>query len=196
MERKMVISFFFVSFILTFLFSGCGADQIKYETNSYIKDWLIVGPFPNCEDCSTVSYHHDERCEGFYTDYLQSIGGEKNAIPTEGMRVNISGKNIERTWFKHHNTDDKIHLAKLLNPKDMVVAYAFCQIESPINQKSILSIGSNDGVRVFLNGEEVHESHDFNGRWLQADNDYVPVELKQGTNNLMLKIEIIRRDKE
>ncbi|MCK5456076.1 MAG: hypothetical protein KAI45_03050, partial [Melioribacteraceae bacterium] len=188
MERKTIFSFFFISFILSFILSSCGSDQIQYETNSYIKDWLVVGPFPNCEDCSTVSYHHDERCKGFYTDYLKSIGGEKNAIPTDGMKVKYSEKNIERTWFKIHNAEDKIHLTNL-DPKDMVVAYAFCQVESPKKQKTILSIGSNDGVRVFLNGEEVHESHDFNGRWLQADNDYVPVELKQGTNNLMLKID-------
>ena len=71
MERKTIFSFFFISFILSLILSSCGSDQIKYETNSYIKDWLVVGPFPNCEDCSTVSYHHDERCKGFYTDYLK-----------------------------------------------------------------------------------------------------------------------------
>lgn len=188
MERKMIFSIIFMSFILSFLLSSCGTEQIQYEPNSFIKDWLIAGPFPNCEDCSTTNYHHDERCQGFYTDYLKSIGGEKDAIPTDGMKVKYSEKNIARTWFKVNSDEDKIHLTDL-NPKDMVVAYAFCQVKSPQNQKSILSIGSNDGVRVFLNGEEVHESHDFNGRWLQSDNDYVPVELKQGTNNLMLKID-------
>ena len=134
MERKMIFSIFLMSFTLSFLLSGCDSDKIKYETNSYIKDWLVVGPFPNCENCSKTDYHHDERCKGFYTDYLKSIGGEKNTIPTEGMKVKYSEKNIERTWFKIHNAEDKIHLNDL-NPKDMVVAYAFCQVESPKNQK-------------------------------------------------------------
>ena len=186
---KMLLRYFFIlASLLIFLTISCSDNTVQYEPNSYIKEWLVAGPFPNCEDCSTVSYHHDERCEGFYTDYLKSIGGEKNAIPTDGMKVKYSEKNIERTWFKIQSTEDKIHLTDL-NPKDMVVAYAFCQVESPKKQKSILSIGSNDGIRVFLNGDEVHESHDYNGRWLQPDNDYVPVELKQGTNNLMLKID-------
>ena len=189
MKLKIFDVFVKVVIVTTLLFAGCSSDQIKYETGKYIKDWLVVGPFPNCEDCSTVSYHHDERCEGFYTDYLESIGGERNAIPTEGTEVKYAKKNIERTWFKLHSDEDKIHLTNL-NPKDMVVAYAFTQIESPKKQKTILSIGSNDGVRVFLNGKEVHESHDFNGRWLQANNDYVPVQLKQGTNNLMLKVSV------
>ena len=188
MEQKTYISILLVSFAFSFFLSGCDTDRIPYDPNLFIKDWLIVGPFPNCEDCSSVSYHHDERCEGFYTDYLESIGGEKNVIPYVGMKAKYTRKNIERTWIKINSENDKIQLTDL-NPKDMVVAYAFCKIESPVSQKSILSIGSNDGVRVFLNGEEVHQSHDYNGRWLQADNDYVPVELKQGINNLMLKID-------
>ena len=189
MKHFQSLSFFFFSIVLTFFLSACNSEPIQYSPNTFIKDWLILGPFPNCEDCSTTDYHHDLRCKGFYTDYLKSIGGEKNAIPKEGIKVEVSGNKIERTWVKYKSTEDQIHFSKLMSPKDMVVAYAFCQIESPKNQKSILSIGSNDGVRVFFNGEEVHESHDFNGRWLQSDNDYIPVELKQGTNYLMLKVD-------
>ncbi|MBN2088416.1 hypothetical protein JW964_02335, partial [candidate division KSB1 bacterium] len=172
MKSHRMYALLAIAFTVSFIFSGCGKDTIQYEPETFTKDWLIVGPFPNCEDCSTTDYHHDERCQGFYTDYLESIGGEKNAIPTEGMQVEYAEKNIVRTWFKHHSAENEIHLAKFLKPKDMVVAYAFCQIASPKAQKSILSIGSNDGIRVFLNGEEIHESHDFNGRWLQIDNDY------------------------
>ncbi|MCK4746157.1 MAG: hypothetical protein KAT15_03940, partial [Bacteroidales bacterium] len=71
----------------------------------------------------------------------------------------------------------------------MVVVYAFCQVNSPENQKSILALGSNDGVQAFLNGKKIHEHHPRSGRWLQKDNDYVPVELQKGVNNLMLKID-------
>ncbi len=187
--KKLQITLFIVYvFIQSILIAQNSLVITDYATNSYIKSWLILGSFPNCEDCSTVNYHHDKKCKGFYTDYLKSIGGEKNVIPTDGMKVHYSEKNIERTWAKVNSIEDKVRLNHL-NPKDMVVAYAFCQIESPKKQKTILSIGSNDGVRVFLNSKEVHESHDYNGRWLQTDNDYVPIELKQGTNNLMLKID-------
>jgi hypothetical protein len=189
MLRKFYSSLFFLTFIISFFLSGCGNNQIKYQTDEYIKDWLVIGSFPNCEGCSKTSYHHDSRCTGFYTDYLKSIGGEKNAIPTVDMKVKIEGQDIEKAWFKHSSAEDKIFLNKFINPKDFAIAYAFCQIESHEDKKSILSIGSNDGIRVFFNGEEVHESHDYNGRWLQPDNDYIPVELKKGINNLMLKID-------
>jgi hypothetical protein len=155
----------------------------------FIKEWLLCGPFSNCEDCPKMDYKHGEKCMGFYTDYLESIGGEKKAIPTPGTTVSIDKRNLEQKWFSYHSTTDHIPLNDILAPNDMVVAYAFCQVQSPKKQKSILAVGSNDGLQVFLNGEKVHENHPRNGRWLQKDNDYVPVELNSGQNNLMLKID-------
>ncbi len=181
---KLLVTYLIFSSILF----AQSKNIIKYETNSFIKDWLILGPFPNCDSCSSIDYHHDERCKGFFTDYLESIGGEKNAIPYNGMKVKYIKKNIERTWTKIRSKKNKIHLTDL-NPKDMVVAYAFCQIESPKNQKSILSVGSNDGIKVFFNGKQVLENHEYNGRWLQTDDDFIPVVLQKGINNLLLKID-------
>jgi len=188
-----IFSIVLLTIVSSLLFSGCSKKpdkentqiQTNLELNTFIKDWLIIGPFPNCETCSTVDYMHGEHCKGFYTDFLASIGGEKNAIPTDGMQV----ENSDKKWSVLHSAEDKIHFSEIFKPKDMVVGYAFSQIVSPEDQKLILSVGSNDGVRVFLNGEEVHQSHPLYGRWLQSDNDYVPVELKKGTNNLLLKID-------
>ena len=161
----------------------------QFKENTFIKDWLLLGPFPNCLGCSTVNFKHGKHCVGFYTDYLKSIGGEKNAVPKEGMIVDVPQYNLERKWFSYHSATDKIPLNDILSPNDLVVAYAFRQIDSPKQQKVVLAVGSNDGVKVFLNGEKVHEVHPVNGRWLQKDNDYVPVVLKKGLNNLLLKID-------
>ena len=186
--NRILLKSFFLYLIFSTVLTAQNTNTITYQTNTFIKDWLILGPFPNCENCSSINYHHDQRCKGFFTDYLKSIGGEKKAIPVIGMKVKYSKKNITRTWIYTNNSGNKIHLTKL-KPKDMVVAYAFCQVESPQEQKSILSIGSNDGIKVFLNGKQVLESHEYNGRWLQPDDDFIPVELKKGKNNILLKID-------
>jgi len=180
---------------IVLLFLGCKQsrpkDQIETNLafNAFIKDWLIIGPFPNCETCSTTDYQHSNQCTGFYTDYLEPIGGEKKALPFAGMQVGLSNDKLTKKWTVLHSKEDKIHFSELLSPKDMVVAYAFTKIKSTKAQKVILSIGSNDGIQVFLNGAKVHESHESYGRWLQSDNDYIPVNLKKGTNNLLLKID-------
>jgi hypothetical protein len=50
-----------------------------------------------------------------------------------------------------------------------------------------LGIGSDDGVKVWLNGELVHEN--WLHRGVVSDNDRVPVNFKKGKNQLVLKIQ-------
>ena len=189
LKSRHLMIIFTLNILLLFLLNGCQNQEFEYEPNVFIKDWLLCGPFPNCEDCSLIDYKHGQNCKGFYTDYLTSLGGEKQVLPTEGSIVSIPERKIERTWFAYHSESDLIPLNDILEPNDMVIAYAFCRVNSPKTQKSILSVGSNDGIQVFLNGEKIHENHPRNGRWLQKDNDYIPVNLNGGVNNLLIKID-------
>jgi hypothetical protein len=185
-KRLMI---FFTLILLLFSVISCQKQEFTYTTNVYIQDWLLCGPFPNCEDCSLMDYKHSEKCRGFYTDYLTSIGGEQNALPEAGMIIAIPEKNEERQWFYYQSESDLIPLNDIFSPNDMVIAYAFCNVISPEAQKTILSVGSNDGIQIFLNGQKIHENHPRNGRWLQKDNDYVPVALKAGPNRLLIKVD-------
>ena len=182
-----------LTFLLSIIFYSCvkndNTEIFQYKTNTFIKNWLLCGPFPNCQNCSNIDFFHGENCHGFYTDYLESIGGEKNAVPHAGMALKYSGLKRDMKWFSYNSKTDKIALNDIFSPNDMVVTYAFCRIKSLEQQKTILALGSNDGIQVFLNRKKIHENHPRSGRWLQQDNDYVPVELKKGVNNLMLKID-------
>ena len=185
---------FLIIVILSLLFIlFCENQKSIYQFNGkdtvYFRDWLLCGSFPNCPECDPVDYKHDERCKGFYTDYLKSIGGELNAHPQKGSFVTAPDLNLKREWFYYHSETDKIPFNSIFEPNDLVVAYAFCQVNSDYQQKAILSLGSNDGIKVFLNGEKVHENHPLDGRWLQKDNDYVPVALKSGVNNFLFKVD-------
>lgn len=163
--------------------------DFQYEPDTFIKEWLICGPFPNSINCQLQDYKHGACCEGFFTDYLESMGGEANAVPKAGDKISIPEKRINQKWFVYNSPDDKISLNSILTPNDLVVAYAFTKVISSKAQKAVLAVGSNDGLQVFLNGEKIHQMHPRNGRWLQADNDYIPVQLKAGQNNLMLKVD-------
>jgi hypothetical protein len=173
------------------LFVSCQKKEVVYQfdgsNTAYFQEWLLCGPFPNCTDCDPVDYMHDEKCKGFFIDYLATIGGEASAVPLRGTKV--VGDDQTFKWFYHNAETDKIPFNSIFEPNDMVIAYAFCQVNSTTEQKAILSVGSNDGVRVFLNGQQVHQAHPAFGRWLQPDNDYVPVKLNQGLNNLMFKVD-------
>ncbi len=67
-----------------------------------------------------------------------------------------------------------------------VVAYAWAQIDMPEQTDAVLGIGSDDSVKVWLNGKLVHRN--LVTRGVIADNDHVPVTFKKGKNQLVLKI--------
>ena len=94
--------------LATFSILSCNKKEAEYETNTFIKNWLILGPFPNCEDCGTENYKHGENCAGFYTDYLKSAGGEKNLIPTPGMKIEFAEPGLNMEWFSYKSETDKI----------------------------------------------------------------------------------------
>jgi hypothetical protein len=66
------------------------------------------------------------------------------------------------------------------------VAYARAWVEMPEETTAVLGIGSDDCVKVWLNGQLVHEKR--GGRGVVPDNDHVPVTFRKGSNQLVLKI--------
>jgi HEAT repeat protein len=73
-----------------------------------------------------------------------------------------------------------------LYPGDNRVAYACTWIHSATQQKARLELGSDDGIKVWLNGEVVHANN--TARAAIAGTDKVDVQLQEGWNKLMLKI--------
>jgi hypothetical protein len=67
-----------------------------------------------------------------------------------------------------------------------VVAYAWAQVEMPEQTNAVLGIGSDDCIKVWLNGKLIHEHR--GGRGVIADNDRAAVTFKKGKNQLVLKI--------
>lgn len=153
----------------------------------YIRDWLVCGPFPNAVEANPYDFKHDRRCSGYFLDFLQPIQGEEGADPEEGDSFREEGSGREFRWDRVKSGEDLISFESIFKPNDLVVAYAFCHIDSASETPAILSLGSNDGVRVFLNGEMVHDF--LLGRWLGKDTDYIPIQLKKGLNRLLIKVE-------
>ncbi|MCH7720200.1 MAG: hypothetical protein IH988_04320, partial [Planctomycetes bacterium] len=65
-------------------------------------------------------------------------------------------------------------------------AYLRAQVWPDHGTEAVLRIGSDDGVKVWLNDQVVHTNNVFRG--LTMDEDTIHVELKEGWNRLMLKI--------
>jgi hypothetical protein len=78
-----------------------------------------------------------------------------------------------------------VDLMKIYGGSDSC-AYAKTVITSDRAQPAVLELGSDDGVKVWLNGEVVHENDV--ARSLALRSDRVSVDLNKGRNTLMIKV--------
>ena len=67
------------------------------------------------------------------------------------------------------------------------MTYAFTYIYSPDERDVPLSIGSDDGIKVFVNGKPVYKK--LLVRISEPDQDRINIHLEKGWNTLLLKIE-------
>jgi hypothetical protein len=67
-----------------------------------------------------------------------------------------------------------------------ISAYALMRIWSPEKQPALILLGSDDGVRLWLNGRLVHENPVI--RAAVPDKDAVPCTLEAGWNTLLVRV--------
>jgi len=162
--------------------------QVKdLHNGQFLKDFMLIGPFPNNLPKGVTNYFHLEKtCLGFSKDYLISTGGEQNSKPFIGQEI-IYGADNKLLWQKVHSASDKVDLKKVFSPNDKVVAYAAIWIESDRIEEILMGIGSNDGMKVWFNGEMLIKVH--KPRTVNVDDEYLKLKLNKGLNILLIKIE-------
>ena len=91
-------------------------------------------------------------------------------------------------WEKLEDGKDDgfVEFREMVDPSEWAVAYAWTKVISAETQEVQLRTGSDDQLRVWLNGEEV-VGHKI-PRQAQPDQDVVPVTLNRGENQLLVKV--------
>jgi CubicO group peptidase (beta-lactamase class C family) len=159
------------------------AQYDNVAANQHLQSWLLLGPVPAQEAGATPGIA-DARKMGLEHDLLASAGGEAQVEPQAGQSVAVRGGELK--WQLHDSDRDAVDLNKVFGPRDFVVAYAAATIESPEDQSRIAGLGSDDAVRVWVNGELVHDNAA--ARALMVDNDVFPIKLKKGANRIVIKV--------
>lgn len=67
------------------------------------------------------------------------------------------------------------------------IAYLWAEIEMSRDKAALLGIGSDDAVKVWLNGERVHEN--WSDWHVVVDDDRFHLNLKQGMNQIVMKVQ-------
>lgn len=167
--------------IVTVSKTGIDLDAVTYynpEPGEFMKKWLVLGwlPYYSREDIDVFSKEGQQY--SFDTDKLDFL----NFTPS----VNVDGKDYD--WAVLEAEYNIVDLTQINNEKnDFQLAYLWAQIDMPKETQATLGIGSDDGVKVWLNGELIHENWLYRG--VVVDNDKVPMTFKKGKNQLVLKVQ-------
>ena len=169
--------------------SKMGLDDVTYDNlnlGEFMRKWLVLGPMPYPGRGNVYVDSNDEGIE-------ISNEEQKSVFATDSIDVvNFEPKktigNTDYQWAVLESKPNVIDLTELVKEDgDYKIAYFWAQIEMPEDRTCTLGIGSDDGVKVWLNGELVHENWLIRG--VTEDDDHVRVSFKKGKNQLVLKIQ-------
>jgi len=159
--------------------------------SGFITEWLICGPFPAGNTAALGRTGREGRPAGLDTDYLADHGGEAKIVPAAGMRHRTpDGRTVE--WRPVAARSDYVDFASEFTPNENVVAYAACRLESDADRDVVLSIGSDDSVKVWIDGRPVLERRV--ARAAAPDQDIVPLRLSKGVHRCLVKVEQGKRE--
>jgi len=143
------------------------------STDKYLTDWWVIGPFDNPVLKGLAMAFPPE--QGF--DPVKEYTGKN------GMRV---------AWQKHSEKNTGyINFSNLFRPSEEVVAYAFRKMELPEAKTMHFGVGSNDGVRVWINGVLVLDRQV--SRRADPNQDLIDVPMKKGENTILIKVDQLAR---
>ncbi len=160
------------------LFSAAwAADEGKdaFTDEGFIRTWLVVAPIPL-----------DENQSGADGLAKEQIKDEAKLQPKDGDKVKAGGKDL--TWKKHKADAHLVDFNGILgNTTEDSVAYAVCYVVADADVKGVkMKTGSDDQLKVYLNGKKVFEFTD--ARAADKDQDTTEVTLQKGVNVLVCKV--------
>jgi CubicO group peptidase (beta-lactamase class C family) len=161
------------------------AETASYQgvqPDEFMKAWLLLGPIPISDEPQPGE---EAQKEAFAIDFLADQEGETGVQPKPGSTNEVGFR--EYIWHFVQSESDIVDLDEIFGMEEFAVAYAWAEIEVAEEEKVILGIGSDDGVKVWLNGELVHEN--WVGRAVTKDDDIVGVHLRKGKNSILLKVQ-------
>jgi len=140
---------------------------LRPAARKFIREWNLVGPFDaaDLDDLPTV------------------YPPEKEAAPAQSYK----GKNGDAVKWRTFRAGESgyVRLDDLIRPNEQAIAYGLAYVHSPDDRDATLLVGSDDGVRVWINGEIVHTNPIY--RAAEPDLDRVPIRLKKGWNKVLVK---------
>jgi hypothetical protein len=154
------------------------ADRLKklgHEVNltrhhGFLTRWHVAGPFDNRKGL------------GFAAVYPPEKGVDLKAV--------YAGQdNKEVRWQEHETTQNMgiVDFNKIYGNLKGTVAYGYTVVTAPAEQAIELRAGSNNAIRIYLNGQEVYFREEYH-HGMQMDQHIGRGKLRAGRNEILVKV--------
>ena len=125
----------------------------------------------------------------FNSDWFSEIGAA-NIRPVAGEKQEVDGEKF--TWKRvtpDHGLVDFLE-GRESGTHDYCVGYAWTEFDSPEETDAWMGLGSDDGLRLWINGEQVNDK--WIARTSKLGDDVIPLRLKKGRNQVLIKIQNVK----
>ena len=157
--------------------SKIGLDFVHLiPDRQYIPTWHFVGPFANPRRSDT---------ERFGLDSVYSP--ETKPFNANDQFYGINNQSLSWQVIDGKTGGYGMSLWQYIDPYEFVICYAHIYVYAPETKTYDLMIGSDDGIKIFLNGIPVHRFLEV--RIAAPDQTRLSVQLEKGRNDLLLKLE-------
>ena len=140
------------------------------RSQGFLCHWWLLGPLPN----------PDNRA------FDQAFIDETSLAPLRMETVRVDNRLLRWREIRIADPQGVVDLTQFFRQTEWVACYAYTEFVVDRDMDAELRLGSDDSVKVWLNGQLVHQ---FGGmRGLTVDQDRVRVRLRKGVNRLLLKV--------
>jgi alpha-galactosidase len=143
-----------------------------------IADWQIIGAFVAGEGKASTDFHTPVE-----DDVQRQPDGRVDLSATYKAE---DGRALKWARATANPKNGFVDCRKAIGPFEFCVAYGYTEIESIHPRETILRCGSDDGIRIWLNGKIIHSND--TGRGYRLGEDEAPIYLKAGINRLLVKV--------
>jgi hypothetical protein len=159
--------------ILILLFSAAVSSAEVIKANSYIMEWILLGPIANTGPAAISTN----------VDWLVDYGGEAKIRPSEGDRIELFGK--EYRWRRYQILQIGGNELEPLGDFDYSTAYLAIYIKFARSRRVEFLFGSDADFAAWVNGKEIARSANNRSNWTR-DSDSGQIQVKAGHWNLLL----------
>jgi len=148
--------------------------------HSHIRSWQIVGPFP---------FEVPSRGETTLSAKDAQLMAVENEIVNRGFvpRTQFVGVHPNLSWKPFVSDHDRIDLTNACDTHERLAAFAISWVFNRHERDAILSVGSDDGMKLWFNRELIRNVD--TERSSSRGQERIPVTLQAGWNEIIMRVD-------